>query len=91
MPKVTLIVPVYNVEPYLKRCLNSLINQTYKDYEIICINDCSPGQGLHHFGTLLFSKFLPMVLQKNGKVNDKNSKKVAKHRNAGYNETNCIS
>ena len=44
MPKVTLIVPVYNVEPYLKRCLNSLINQTYKDYEIICINDCSPDQ-----------------------------------------------
>lgn len=39
--KVSVIVPVYNVEKYLTRCLDSLINQTYKDYEIICINDCS--------------------------------------------------
>ena len=40
--KVSVIVPVYNVEDYLSRCLDSLIEQTYKDYEIICINDCSP-------------------------------------------------
>lgn len=42
MPKVTIIVPVYNVEAYLARCLDSLIEQTCADYEIICINDCSP-------------------------------------------------
>lgn len=40
--KVSVIVPVYNVEDYLGRCLDSLINQTFSDYEIICINDCSP-------------------------------------------------
>lgn len=40
--KVSVIVPVYNVEDYLGRCLDSLINQTFRDYEIICINDCSP-------------------------------------------------
>lgn len=40
--KVSVIVPVYNVEDYLGRCLDSLIEQTYQDYEIICINDCSP-------------------------------------------------
>lgn len=40
--KVSVIVPVYNVEDYLDRCLDSLIEQTYQDYEIICINDCSP-------------------------------------------------
>ena len=39
--KVSIIVPVYNVEKYLERCLNSLINQTLKEIEIICINDGS--------------------------------------------------
>ncbi len=39
--KVSVIIPVYNVEPYLKECLNSIINQTLKDIEIICIDDCS--------------------------------------------------
>ena len=39
--KVSIIVPVYNVEQYLERCLNSLINQTLKDIEIICVNDGS--------------------------------------------------
>jgi glycosyltransferase involved in cell wall biosynthesis len=39
--KVTVIVPVYNVEKYLRKCLNSLINQTYKNLEIIVINDGS--------------------------------------------------
>ena len=42
MKKVTVIVPVYNVEKYLIRCLKSLMKQTYKNYEVICINDCSP-------------------------------------------------
>lgn len=41
-PKVSIIVPVYNVEKYLPACLDSLINQTLKDIEIICVNDCSP-------------------------------------------------
>ena len=39
--KVSVIVPVYNTEKYLQKCLNSLINQTLKDIEIICINDGS--------------------------------------------------
>lgn len=42
MSKVTLIVPVYNVEKYLARCLDSLLCQDYEDYEIICVNDKSP-------------------------------------------------
>lgn len=40
-PKVTIIIPVYNVEEYLSACLDSIINQTFKDIEIICINDGS--------------------------------------------------
>ena len=41
MPKVSVIVPVYNVEKYIERCLNSLVNQTMKDMEIIVVNDGS--------------------------------------------------
>ena len=41
MPKVSVIIPVYNVEKYLKECLDSVINQTLEDIEIICINDGS--------------------------------------------------
>ena len=41
MVKISVIVPVYNVEQYLARCLESLINQTLKEIEIICIDDGS--------------------------------------------------
>ena len=41
MIKVSVIIPVYNVEEYLKECLDSVINQTLKEIEIICIDDCS--------------------------------------------------
>lgn len=46
MPKVSVIVPVYNVEKYLNRSLDCLVNQTLKDIEIILINDCSPDNSL---------------------------------------------
>lgn len=39
VPKVSLIVPVYNVEAYLKVCMDSVVNQTLKEIEIICVND----------------------------------------------------
>ena len=41
MIKVSVILPVYNIENYVSKCLDSVINQTLKDIEIICINDCS--------------------------------------------------
>ena len=41
MPKVSVIIPVYNAEKYLRECLDSVVNQTLTDMEIICINDGS--------------------------------------------------
>ena len=46
MAKISIVVPVYNVEVYLERCLESLINQTLKDIEIICVNDGSTDSSL---------------------------------------------
>ena len=40
-PKFSIIVPVYNTEKYLKRCLDSIKSQTFKDYEVIIVNDGS--------------------------------------------------
>ena len=40
-PKISIIVPVYNVEQYLERCVESLMNQSYKNIEILLINDGS--------------------------------------------------
>ena len=46
MPKVSLVVAVYNLEKYIVECLESIINQTFKDVEIICVNDGSKDNSL---------------------------------------------
>lgn len=46
MPKISIIIAVYNVEKYLKQCLYSLENQTLQDIEIICVNDGSTDNSL---------------------------------------------
>ena len=46
MVKVSVVIPVYNVEDYLVECLDSIVNQTLKDIEIICINDGSTDKSL---------------------------------------------
>lgn len=39
--KISVVLPVYNVADYLRKCLDSLVNQTFKDFEVICVNDGS--------------------------------------------------
>lgn len=46
MPKVSIIVPVYNSEKYLRQCLDSIVNQSLKDIEILCIDDGSTDSSL---------------------------------------------
>lgn len=41
MPQISVLIPIFNVEKYLRECLDSVVNQTFRDLEIICINDGS--------------------------------------------------
>lgn len=44
---ISVIIPVYNVENYLRQCLDSILNQTYTDFEVICVNDGSTDNSLN--------------------------------------------
>ena len=46
MPKISVILPVYNSQKYLHRCLDSIFRQTYQNFDVICINDCSQDASL---------------------------------------------
>ena len=76
MVKISIIIPTYNVEKYIGDCLDSIINQTFKDIEIICINDGSQDNTL---------KILKEYETKDSriKVIDKKHKGVGAARNAG--------
>ncbi|MGI3170751.1 glycosyltransferase family 2 protein [Pseudooceanicola sp. C21-150M6] len=45
-PLISVVVPVYNTEPYLEECLDSLLNQDHENLEIICVDDCSPDNSI---------------------------------------------
>ena len=80
MPKISVIVPVYNVEQYLPQCLDSIINQTFKDIEIICINDGSTDNS---------GKILEQYAQKDDriKVIHQENKGISMVRNIGVEAT----
>lgn len=59
MPKISVIIPVYNTEKYLRKCLDSVVNQTLEDIEIICVNDGSTDSSL---------KILEEYVQKDNRV-----------------------
>lgn len=47
MPTISVVMPIYNVEDYLEESLNSVLNQTFKDFEVICVNDGSTDKSLN--------------------------------------------
>ena len=46
MAEISVLVPVYNVEKYLRDCLDSILEQTYTDFEVICMDDGSTDSGI---------------------------------------------
>ena len=46
MVEISVVIPIYNVEDYLEECLDSIVNQTFTDLEIICVNDGSKDNSL---------------------------------------------
>ena len=82
MQKVSVIIPVYNVEKYLSQNLDSLINQTYENLEIICINDCSQDNSI---------RILEQYAQKDHRIkviNNDKSKGLSASRNIGLDNAN---
>lgn len=71
MPAISIIIPVYNVEKYLRRCLDSVLNQTFADWQAICVNDGSPDNSaaiLEEYAAR--DKRFVVVTQKNGGLSD---------------------
>ena len=72
MPKVSVIIPIYNVEKYLRECLDSVVNQTLRDIEIICVNDGSTDGSID---------IIQEYAQKDNRI------KVVNKKNSGYGDS----
>ena len=72
MSKVSIVVPVYNVEDYLRRCLDSLVNQTYEDIEIVVVNDGSPdnSQAIIEEYAAKYPEKVRFLVKENGGLSD---------------------
>lgn len=76
-PKISVIVSVYNTEKYIEKCLDSLLNQTYSNIEIVVINDCSTDGSLKILKKYA-KKYDNMVL-----IENKENKGLSYSRNVG--------
>ena len=82
MPKVSVVLPIYNVEKYLPKCIDSIINQTLKDIEIICVNDCSADGS---------ENIIKEYIEKDNRIkliNHKENQGLGYARNSGFNDSN---
>ena len=76
MVEVSIIVPIYNAEKYLSRCIDSILNQTYKNYEVILVNDGSKDDSIN-----ICNKY--MALNNKIKILNKENGGVSSARNLG--------
>lgn len=74
LPLVSVIVPIYNVQKYVERCVDSILNQTYKNTEIILVNDGSTDESLN----IITSRYLDRCI-----IIDKPNGGLSSARNAG--------
>lgn len=65
MEKISIIIPVYNVEDFVKRCIESILNQTYQNFELILINDGSTDNSLNIINEYKNNKKVKIYTQKN--------------------------
>lgn len=77
-PKVSVIVPVYKAEKFLRQCMDSLINQTLEEIEIIAINDCSPDNSIE-----ILNKYKQNYSEKVIVIDSKKNRGPGGARNAG--------
>ncbi len=75
MIKVSIIIPVYNSSKYIKRCLNSIVNQTFKDFEVIIINDGSKDNTVDIINEYNHDKRIKLI--------NRNNKGIGSARNLG--------
>lgn len=80
MRKISIIIPVYNVEKYIRQCLESVINQTYKNLEIIVVNDGTKDSSIKIVEEYLNDKRIKIINQ--------NNQGLSSARNKGLNEAN---
>ena len=70
MTKVSVIVPVYGVEDYIKKCIESLVNQTFKDFEILVVNDGTKDRSIDIIKENFNDKRIKILDKKNGGLSD---------------------
>ena len=56
-PSVSVIVPIYKTERFIKRCLQSLFEQTLSDIEYIFVNDCTPDKSMEILSEVLYTSY----------------------------------
>ncbi len=81
MPKVSIVLPTYNGERWLKESLESIINQTYKDWELIIVDDCSDDN------TLIIAKHYQNIYEKVKVIHNSENKQLPASLNIGFRKT----
>ena len=70
MTKISVIVPVYGVEDYIKKCIDSLVNQTFKDFEVLVVNDGTLDRSIDIIKESFNDKRIKILNKENGGLSD---------------------